>query len=954
MPTGTPHDWPLTGRESELQAVEAAVNGGGGALISGDPGVGKTRLLGAALARAAAAGRLLVSVGGAGRECAEPVEAFGSLAECLRWLETAPRGRAPGERPLLGIDDAHLVDAASAAHLYRAVAAGRLTVVAAVQRDAPAPVGIDKLWVGHLVQRIEVAHFDRSAVSQLLHARLHGHVDTATLERLWAATHGNALMLRELVEPSLEDGSLRCVNGIWHWHGLSESPARRLADVIHLGLRDLTAEETELVRMLAVVEWLEADIAVQSGLSHAAESLNLRGVVAVERAGLRVRLRLALPLSRVVVASRMSDLTARRLRRHIAEAIERTGARRHDDQLRIVTLRVDADLLPERHQLLAATRTAVRRHDFELAERLCRFALGGAQGEPVTVPAAARSGGSWSEAAPSPHATRAANDERRPADDAPVTLLFGQILAGQGRYPEAETAFTAAMEAASPARPDDYRAAVQARAANVAWGLRRVEDAATMLDEAVATVGHDNAGTLHGSRAVVAVMADRLDEAVAIGDTVLPGHRPDSPATQALAPVVAFARTELGDPAGALDLLARCRGAVEGWDEDFRLLYEVVTARCSFLMGNLRAVAAALEAMRQYSATDDRPRQLQITVLRARLHRIFGQPQEAVSLLRQASAGQGRHDWLVTRAWTLAQLAGALAESGQQAAALRTLVEARSVQSRSVAYPLAADGMAMERALILAHSGDRSGAVAQAMELARRAADAGRPAMAVGALHLAARVSDAGTLAAQAGSLAAGSTSELVRLQAGHIRALAEGDGDTLAEVAARFRDMGAQPLAAEAAAQAARAYQASGQHRRSRVARAGCQEILAGYGGSLPPWLVAGTRRDTAVAPLTTREREVAALAAGGLSNREIATRLVVSVRTVENHLHRVYHKLGITARSDLARGLGRATGEHQSGDPSPVREVHLAQPGHATAGQSAAEGHCARCSRLAHQPAS
>lgn len=43
----------------------------------------------------------------------------------------------------------------------------------------------------------------------------------------------------------------------------------------------------------------------------------------------------------------------------------------------------------------------------------------------------------------------------------------------------------------------------------------------------------------------------------------------------------------------------------------------------------------------------------------------------------------------------------------------------------------------------------------------------------------------------------------------------------------------------------------------------------------------------------------------AAGLTNQEVADRLYVSVRTVENHLHRTYGKLGITARSELARRL-------------------------------------------------
>ncbi|HEV8623602.1 MAG TPA: AAA family ATPase [Acidimicrobiia bacterium] len=51
----------------------------------------------------------------------------------------------------------------------------------------------------------------------------------------------------------------------------------------------------------------------------------------------------------------------------------------------------------------------------------------------------------------------------------------------------------------------------------------------------------------------------------------------------------------------------------------------------------------------------------------------------------------------------------------------------------------------------------------------------------------------------------------------------------------------------------------------------------------------------------LTARELQVARLAAKGLSNRDIAARLFVSTRTVENHLHRVYSKLGISTRKEL-----------------------------------------------------
>lgn len=73
---------------------------------------------------------------------------------------------------------------------------------------------------------------------------------------------------------------------------------------------------------------------------------------------------------------------------------------------------------------------------------------------------------------------------------------------------------------------------------------------------------------------------------------------------------------------------------------------------------------------------------------------------------------------------------------------------------------------------------------------------------------------------------------------------------------------------------------------------------------------------------PLTPRETEVANLAATGLSSRDIAARLTLSVRTVENHRQAVYAKLGVTGRRDLPAILtptGRPGQQHQAGPEDP-----------------------------------
>jgi non-specific serine/threonine protein kinase len=59
---------------------------------------------------------------------------------------------------------------------------------------------------------------------------------------------------------------------------------------------------------------------------------------------------------------------------------------------------------------------------------------------------------------------------------------------------------------------------------------------------------------------------------------------------------------------------------------------------------------------------------------------------------------------------------------------------------------------------------------------------------------------------------------------------------------------------------------------------------------------------RDDPTAQLSAREREVAILVAHGLTNRDIAERLVVSERTAENHVQRVLNRLGLRSRAQVA----------------------------------------------------
>ena len=65
----------------------------------------------------------------------------------------------------------------------------------------------------------------------------------------------------------------------------------------------------------------------------------------------------------------------------------------------------------------------------------------------------------------------------------------------------------------------------------------------------------------------------------------------------------------------------------------------------------------------------------------------------------------------------------------------------------------------------------------------------------------------------------------------------------------------------------------------------------------------------------LTPQQREIATLAAAGLTNKQIGERLYLSHRTVATHLYQIFPKLGVTSRAALRDALSHS--EDREEDP-------------------------------------
>jgi DNA-binding CsgD family transcriptional regulator len=141
----------------------------------------------------------------------------------------------------------------------------------------------------------------------------------------------------------------------------------------------------------------------------------------------------------------------------------------------------------------------------------------------------------------------------------------------------------------------------------------------------------------------------------------------------------------------------------------------------------------------------------------------------------------------------------------------------------------------------------------------------------------------------------------LTAARGAHAEALSAGDPDRLSKVADAFEALGADLLAAEAAADSAVAWRRRKEPQPAATAELRAKGLAARCRGAATPALRGLASRPT----LTRSEREAAFLAAAGRSNKEIAEQLVISVRTVEGRLQRVYEKLGVTGRSELTSTL-------------------------------------------------
>ena len=837
----------LIGRDDELSRISGALAAGASVLLRGEPGIGKTALLHAHRRSAS------VEVVGTGDL---PLSAFAHIGDA-EWRQPTPaavaaalyRSTVRKGTDLLIVDDAHVLDSASAGLVLQLARSGT-PVLAAARAGLAIPRAMQAV-LQQSGRTIEIGELSVEHVRALMQQQLDAPVSLAFATAVTARTDGNPLHVREVVDRVRAAGGAVLRRGVW----VLSSP------MPVLDVRDLLAERIErlpgrvrfALELLAVAGDLplhellaavgeatvslgaeEGVIRVADGIARPGHPLQRDAALAAMPAGRRGRV-----LATLLRVAHRDESTAAGAARRAVWRLD-SGSEVEADELLDIAERVYSTSLSLSHRLADAAAGLVRRPD-----------------------QAVRLGALWVNLGEGERADRVLE---------PVP----------GRFP-----------------PGLDVAALGLRAF-AAWIVHdRPAEALRLLDEGVAELG---AGPmLDSQRTAVLWRLGRIAEARELGERTAadrsspPDTRSAAAATLHSIAAAAFDRRVLHERAAAVqDVLAESDRVLNDGRATFaitvagrRVLHE---EDLDWAEAHLRGdFTAALERGEEREAA-------QYGCMLGWSLALRGRPQEAVETMPEFLELGG--PWaVVNRGWADACYIRALVAAGRTGAGREELARLRV---RPLA-PVCSPEVGLAEVDVLAAEGRRPAAIEHAR---RHRADALAMEAEFRALSLAwAELLLGGRGASRAlVALARRSEHPLHELESAVAVAAETHDVPAALRAARSLLGLGHRWHALETVSLAATFPGAS--DAQNAEVRALHRELTDGQ-----PEIRTRAPRPRFSGPatdLTAREREVAELVAQGLSDRDIAQRLVLSVRTVESHVAHVFAKTGLHRREDLTEVLG------------------------------------------------
>ncbi len=861
---------PLLGRHEALGAAIAALEQSvaQSVVIAGEIGTGKTRLANE-IAKTLERTDNILRLRGTERTHDESYAAIAPLLcdrpelpeSAVESLHRAASALNESGAFLL-VDDAQWLDDASALTVAQLVAQRWCSAIITCRAPLPLHDALVQLWRDGDAVRIDLMPFTREETGALVVAGLGGEVAPTSIDAIFERTQGNPMFITELLRHAMSTSAVRHEGGL-RWIDLpprdSHEPASvpsRLSELVSARLGRLSPSALDAIAAISVAGPLQCSLA-QRSLGTAA-LLDLEDAAWIVTTDLATAYTVAHPLYGSVVASGVSPTQRSRCFARLYESADnRIDVVQRAQWLAASGLPFDGDVVGE------AVTTARSRGNIAVTLELARW---------------------WYSNEP--------------------TLQVGTILAHNlARYGDVDANLEIVDALLSLATNDIER---MLAIVSTAWALA-IDDAVpvaiALLENEYSRYGDPLAlGGIEGALTSIAQLQGNRLMTVEWGNRAM--ERTDNPWTQLRASIaMGYSARISGSLSEAMhhskvalsfdDAISTSMGTLPGE----ALL---VRAETHLELGDLEAAyadfqtvhAEAVQAGHKVATIDSRCGLAHVEVAR-------GLVQSAAVLAREALAlcdSIGRDQWSLQVASTLAMC---LMVSGEpvELDALVTELTTNRWRDKEHEHVLTA------RAWQSAARGEFDLAVELHLCAAEFASRNDRNTIAQRFIHNCTRM---GRPQPDAYSVLSfpleGELAELERQAATHWNA----DASALGEIAGRFERLGFALDAMVCYQQAVHATRRTGaaasallEHLQRLAAVSGITTLPNGEP------VLAESKRTASPTLLTPRELDIARRAARGQRSRRIATDLFVSPRTVDNHLSRVYVKLGINRRDELEIAL-------------------------------------------------
>lgn len=883
----------LTGRREPLDRICNIIRSrtSQAVYLMAGPGIGKTALTDAITERLAAE-MIIVQIHGSSSLASVPygvlapyttelnaedsVSSVAVLRSVWSYFEKLKGGK---ETPLLlMMDDAHHLDEATASIVADMISAGWASVVAAGRPRPGLPQPMAQLWYDGLADRVDLRPLNRDQIEEVLAHALDGTVPAGTVDTIWSASGGNPRILDALLHDAAESGVLAKRNGIWMLLGALPTDGPKLTGVVVKDMLRRSAEEQEALKLVALAGPVRRKVIEDISGAEVVRAL-LDQQMVVESSGTPADLRMWNAMFGDALRGSISVSRSLQLLETIRDQLE-TSPAGPEGRLRAVEWSLECGLKVSDPELLEAADTALahfrNRSSRTMAARIA---------DPKLVP--------QSQAVQA----RALFNEGDYAGAARIADgCWPQLGAGGGAAPAlmlsvmAHQALGTPLEVLAAQYRDQLRGVDSAASGRDSPGDASGAPLRPWWDQLLCMLEHGEAGNHTALAREVQELrsrdsGDAVQAALRVVGTALLAHSlaGDGRAVQGLEAALAAASE-----------LPALQGGVFFFNEfvlgrlvaNYLALGEWETAEhelANYVLGDPRSSAAfagSLQILRGYSL-----------LRQGRIERAYQTLLPAVEILRLKDPQQMFRFGSALGFYVAARLGDAAQASRLELDYKDARPGPASQELLATAYAAAAseyvsrDGKGLASVHTLATTPEVSARAGMLLELLAVCWDLGDHSVIPLVQAVAANVE--------------GRWADAMLTLARHWESA---DADALMGTAAALESSGFVNLAREAYARASSVLENSGERRRARQAvalREKCDHEL-------------GERfregQFIAAAPavhLTRREQDIVELAVQGLTDREIAQRLMVSVRTVEGHLYRTYVKLGVRSRDELASAL-------------------------------------------------